>query len=459
MERTEQDSVGKVTIPAGKLWGAQTERARLNFTIGKENVPLPVIYALAQIKKAAAYTHRDLKLLSPKKTEAIEKAANEILDGKWNTEFPLSVFQSGSGTQTNMNVNEVIANRAHVLLGGKLADMTRIVHPNDDVNKSQSTNDAFPAAMHMATYQMIAKELLPALTQLEKTLIKKSKEFKNEIKVGRTHLQDAVPISFGQEFSGYASEVRMVINAIEFSLGNLRELPLGGTAVGTGLNTPKNFSSLVVEKIRKQTGEPFKPAKNTFAHISSHDALVITSGALKAAAVALTKIANDIRLGVSGPHTGFADITIPANEPGSSIMPGKINPTQAEALIMVCAQVIGNDLTVTLSGMNGQFQLNVSKPVIIANILSSITLLTSAVASFTKNCVAGIEINRETAKRNLERSLMNVTALNTRIGYDKAALAVKRAKQEGKTLRQVILEEKFLSAKEFDSLVDVRKMI
>ncbi len=458
MNRIEHDSLGPVSIGEKNIWGAQTERTRENFKAGTP-VPLLVVYALTQIKKAAAKTHQSLKLLTPLKAKAIIIACDEILKGKWDDQFPVSVFQSGSGTQTNMNVNEVIANRAHQLLDGKLSDTTRLVHPNDDVNKSQSTNDTFPAAMHMALHRALTLELLPVLIGFEKTLIKKSKAFKNNIKVGRTHLMDAVPISFGQEFSGYAAQIATTRRAIEDSLKNLRELPLGGTAVGTGLNAPKQFAELTVKNIRTDTKEPFMVAKNTFAHMAAHEAEVLTSSALKVLAVALTKIANDIRLGASGPHTGFADIIISDNEPGSSIMPGKVNPTQAESMLMVCQRVIGNDLTVTLGGMNGQFELNVSKPLIIATVLESVDLLTQAIVSFDAKCVSGIKINSKKSLENLDRSLMNVTALNTRIGYERAAKAVQQAKKEGKTLRQVILEQKLLTEKEFDQVMNYTKLV
>jgi fumarate hydratase class II len=458
-KRKERDSMGEISISEDALWGAQTERTRINFSVGTEIVPLNVIYALTRIKKAAAITHRDLKLVSSKKAQAIVEACDEILIGKWNDQFPVSLWQSGSGTQTNMNVNEVVANRAHQLLGGKLTDKNRFIHPNDDVNKSQSTNDTFPAAMHVAAYESLVKNVIPSARFLQKTLEKKAKEFKNDIKVGRTHLMDAVPISFGQEFSGYVAQLAIAIKNIEASIQNLRELPLGGTAVGTGLNAPKKFDALVVARIAKETKLPFVVAKNKFAHISSHEALVIASSSLKTLAIVLTKIANDIRLGASGPHTGFADIEIPANEPGSSIMPGKVNPTQAEMMVMVCAQVLGNDLAVTIGGVNGQFQLNASKPAIIFNILHSAQLLSSAMDSFNKNCVSGIKINKAKAQQNLDRSLMNVTALNTRIGYDTAAEMVKLAKREGKTLREVIIEQKILTAPEYDRLIHYRSMI
>ncbi|MCS7028438.1 MAG: class II fumarate hydratase [Bacteroidia bacterium] len=460
--RIEKDTMGPVQVPAHRYWGAQTQRSVQNFTIGLSlghRMPKPVIYAFAILKKAAAITNYELGVLPKEKMEWISKVCDEILEGKLDDEFPLVIWQTGSGTQTNMNVNEVIANRAHVLAGGKLTDEKKILHPNDDVNKSQSSNDTYPTAMHICAYQITVQHTIPKIKALRDTLAQKSEAFKDVVKIGRTHLMDATPLTLGQEFSGYVSQLDHAIKAIEKALEHVAELALGGTAVGTGLNAPKGYAEKVAQKIAELTGLPFRTAENKFEALASHDALVELSGAFKTTAVALMKIANDIRLLASGPRSGFAEILIPENEPGSSIMPGKVNPTQAEAMTMVCAQVIGNDTAITIGGMNGHFELNVFKPVIIHNILVSATLLGDACDSFNKNCAVGIEPNYPMIQKHLENSLMLVTALNPYIGYENAAKIAKKAHKENKTLRQAAIELNLLTSEQFDQWVDVKKMI
>lgn len=458
--RIEKDTLGEVQVPSDKYWGAQTERSRKNFKIGSEgSMPMEIIYAYAHLKKAAAQTNADLGKLSKEKTELISKVCDEILTKKLDDQFPLVIWQTGSGTQTNMNINEVIANRAHVLKGGKLTDEIKIIHPNDDVNKSQSSNDTFPTAMHIATYQMIHTITLPGIVKLRDSLIQKSTDFKNIIKIGRTHLMDATPLSLGQEFSGYVQQLNNGIRSINNVLPMISELALGGTAVGTGLNTPKGYDLHVARKISELTGLPFVTAPNKFEALASHDALVELSGSLKRVSVSLMKIANDIRMLASGPRSGIGEITIPDNEPGSSIMPGKVNPTQIEALTMVCAQVIGNDTAICIGGMNGQFELNVYKPLIAANILQSSRLLGEACLSFTDNCAIGIQANLKNINKNLENSLMLVTALNPHIGYEKAAKIAKAAHQNDTTLREEAIKSGFLTAEEFDLWVKPSDMI
>jgi fumarate hydratase class II len=456
--RTEKDTMGTVEVPIEKYWGAQTQRSKENFKIGGQRMPDEVIYAFAILKKAAALANFDLGVLSKEKCDLICKVCDEITEGKLQDEFPLVVWQTGSGTQSNMNVNEVVANRAHVLSGGKLGEKT-IIHPNDDVNKSQSSNDTFPTAMSVAAYKAVVEITLPGVKILQKALKDKSVEYQNIVKIGRTHLMDATPLTLGQEFSGYASQLEHGIKALENTLPHLAELALGGTAVGTGINTPKGYDVLVAKKIAELTGFPFITAPNKFESLSAHDSMVETSGALKRLAVSLMKIANDIRLLGSGPRCGIGELNLPANEPGSSIMPGKVNPTQSEALTMACAQVIGNDTAIAIGGMNGHFQLNVFKPVIIFNLLMSARLIGDACVSFAENCVAGIEPNAVNIKKNLENSLMLVTALNTHIGYDNAAKIAKKAHAENKTLREVALELGLLTNEQFTEWVDPQKMI
>ncbi|GIV33779.1 MAG: fumarate hydratase class II [Chitinophagales bacterium] len=458
--RKEKDSLGYVDVPADKYWGAQTERSRNNFRIGPEaSMPVEVIRAFAIVKKAAAMANHKCGVLDKKKAELISRVCDEILSGKLDDQFPLVIWQTGSGTQTNMNVNEVIANRAHVLSGGKLTDEKKILHPNDDVNKSQSSNDTFPTAMHIAAYKLITENTIPAVEQLRKTLEKKSKAFRKVVKIGRTHFMDATPLTLGQEFSGYVSQLDHGLKAVKNALKHLAELALGGTAVGTGINAPKGYAALVAGEIAKLTGLPFVTAPNKFEALASNDACVETSAALKTLAVSMFKIANDIRMLASGPRCGIGEILIPANEPGSSIMPGKVNPTQCEALTMVCAQVMGNDVAITVGGLNGHFELNVFKPLIIANLLQSARLLGDAAKSFNDHCAIGIEPNYPVIKRHLENSLMLVTALNTKIGYDNAAKIAKKAHAEGKTLKQAAVELGLLTEKQFDEWVVPEKMV
>lgn len=457
--RVEEDTMGPVNVPVDKYWGAQTQRSKQNFTIGGQLMPEEVIQAFALLKKAAAQANYDLGVLAQGKKELIEEVCDEIIAQKLQDQFPLVVWQTGSGTQSNMNVNEVIANRAHVLAGGKLEDKIKRVHPNDDVNKSQSSNDTFPTAMHIAAYSLIMKTTLPGILSLRNTLDQKAKDFADIVKIGRTHLMDATPLTLGQEFSAYVSQLDHGMKALQNSLAHLSELALGGTAVGTGINAPKGYAELVAQKIATLSGLPFRSAENKFEALATHDACVETSGALKQLAVTLMKIANDVRWLASGPRAGIGEITIPENEPGSSIMPGKVNPTQCEALTMCCAQVIGNDTTITVGGMQGHFQLNVFKPVIIFNLLMSARLLGDACDSFNKHCAVGIAPHVTTIKTNLENSLMLVTALNTHIGYENAAKIAKKAHAEGITLRKAALDLKLLTDEQFTQWVDPRNMI
>ncbi len=456
--RIEKDTLGEVKVPAEKYWGAQTQRSRENFKIGGQKMPLEVIRAFAVLKKAAAVTNCEAGILAAEKCDVISKVCDEILAGKLDEHFPLVVWQTGSGTQSNMNVNEVISNRAIELMGGELGSKAPI-HPNDDVNKSQSSNDTFPTAMHIAAYKMITEQTLPSIEELQQALAAKGRQFMRVVKIGRTHLMDATPLTLGQEFSGYASQLQHGARAVRNTLAHLAELALGGTAVGTGINTPPEFASKVASKIADMTGHPFVSAENKFESLAAHDALVETSGALKTVATSLMKIANDIRLLASGPRCGIGEINIPANEPGSSIMPGKVNPTQSEAMTMVCAQVAGNDVTINIGGMTGHFELNVFKPVMIYNLLMSARLLADACDSFNRNCVAGITPNEANIRRNLENSLMLVTALNPYIGYDKAAQAAKKAHAEGTTLKEAVVGLGFLTAEEFDNYVVPANMV
>ncbi len=457
--RIEKDTMGSVAVPADKYWGAQTQRSKDNFKIGGQLMPAEIILAFAILKKAAAITNVELGVLPKEKCEIISQVCDEIMEGKLADEFPLVVWQTGSGTQTNMNVNEVIANRAEVLRGGKLGEGKTFIHPNDDVNKSQSSNDTFPTAMSIAAFKMIAEITIPGIKELRNTLAKKSEEFKNIVKIGRTHLMDATPLTLGQEFSGYVSMLDHGIKAIEHTLEHLSELALGGTAVGTGINAPKGYAPLVAMKISELTCLPFVTAPNKFESLAAHDAMVETSGALKTVAVSLMKIANDIRLLGSGPRCGIGELNLPENEPGSSIMPGKVNPTQCEALTMVAAQVIGNDAAINIGAMQGHFELNVFKPVIIFNLLMAARLIGDACRSFNENCAKGIEANISTIKNNLENSLMLVTALNTHIGYENAAKIAKKAHKENITLRQAAIGLKLVTDEEFTQWVDPKKMI
>ncbi len=458
--RIEKDTMGEVKVPADRYWGAQTERSRLNFKIGPEaSMPIEVIHAYAILKKAAAQVNTDLGVLASEKNELISLVCDEIRKGQLDSEFPLVIWQTGSGTQTNMNLNEVIANRGHVLNGGKLTDTKKILSANDDVNRSQSSNDTFPTAMHIAAYTSGIEKLLPNLNELKQTLHTKSRDFDSIIKTGRTHFMDATPITLGQEFSAFHHQIAQAIGSIERSLVGVRELALGGTAVGTGLNAPSGFAELVAEKIAAETGLPFISAPNKFEALAAHDALVELSSSLKRAAVALMKIANDIRMLSSGPRSGIGELLIPDNEPGSSIMPGKVNPTQPEAMTMVCARVIGNDVTVGLAGASGHFQLNVFKPVIIATVLESIHLLADACRSFNENCLKGIKANEIVIAKHLENSLMMVTALNPHIGYYKSAEIAQLAHRENLTLRQAAVRSGHLTADEFDRWVDPKKMV
>ncbi len=456
--RTETDSMGEIKVPNEKYYGAQTARSILNFKIGTEKMPLDLIRAFGILKKAAALVNQNLGILSPEKTDLIARAADEVIAGKLNDHFPLVVWQTGSGTQTNMNVNEVISNRAIEMAGGTLGSK-KPVHPNDDVNKAQSSNDTFPAAMHIAAVETIYANLIPAVTKLRDALAKKSGEFKDIIKIGRTHLMDATPLTLGQEFSGYAQQLTNGLERIQSALPHLYELAIGGTAVGTGLNTHPDFAVGVAKKISEITGKPFVSARNKFEALATHDAMVELSGVLKTLGVSLMKIANDIRWLGSGPRSGIGEIRLPANEPGSSIMPGKVNPTQCEAMTMVCVQVFGNDVVVGMAGAAGNFELNVYKPVIIQNVLQSIRLLSDACHSFTDHCVAGILADKEQIDAHVRNSLMLVTALNPHIGYDKAALVAKKAYQENKTLKQSAVELGFLQPEQFDAWVRPEAMI
>ena len=452
--RVERDTIGEVKVPVNRYWGAQTERSRNNFKIGHEaSIPKEIIHAYAYLKKAAAITNHQLGVLTQDKMELIAQVCDEITAGKLDQEFPLVIWQTGSGTQTNMNINEVIANRAHVIQGKRLGEGTLYLHPNDDVNKSQSSNDTFPTAMHIAAYKIVVENTLPHVASLANTLIKKSQDFKSVIKIGRTHFMDATPITLGQEFSGYSQQLMNSNKAINNALETIRELAMGGTAVGTGLNSPKGFDVLVAEQIAELTGYPFISAPNKFEAIAAHDAMVELSGALKRSAVSLMKIGNDIRMLSSGPRCGIGEIIIPENEPGSSIMPGKVNPTQSEALTMVCAQVMGNDLAVSIGGSNGHFELNAFKPLIAFNVIESARLIGDACASFNNNCAIGILPNLPTIKQNLEQSLMLVTALNGHIGYENAAKIAKKAHLENKTLREAALELNLVTNEQFDKWV------
>jgi fumarate hydratase class II len=458
--RTETDTMGEVKVPANVYWGAQTERSRNNFKIGPEaSMPKEIIHAFGYLKKAAAQANNELGVLSKEKCDLIAKVCDEIIAGKLDDQFPLVIWQTGSGTQSNMNANEVIAYRAHVLNGGKLADEKKILHPNDDVNKSQSSNDTYPTAMHIATYMQVVNITIPGMQKLRDSLDKKAKSFKDVIKTGRTHFMDATPLSLGQEFSGYVQQLDMGIRALKNALEVVSELALGGTAVGTGLNTPKGYDVLVAKKIADLTKMPFITAPNKFEALAAHDAMVEMSGALKRCAVSLMKIANDVRILSSGPRAGIGEIIIPDNEPGSSIMPGKVNPTQPEAMTMVCAQVIGNDVAVSVGGSNGHFELNVFKPVIAANVLQSARLIGDACASFTEKCADGIEPNLPVIKKHLENSLMLVTALNTHIGYEKAAKIAKTAHKGNKTLREAAIELGYVTNEQFDQWVKPENMI
>jgi fumarate hydratase class II len=457
--RTEKDTMGIIEVPADKYWGAQTQRSVENFKIGEPaSMPREVIQAFAILKKAAALVNFDLGVLPKEKMKLIVAVCDEILAGKLDDQFPLVIWQTGSGTHSNMNVNEVIANRAHVLNGGKLGEKT-IIHPNDDVNKSQSSNDTFPTAMSISAYKRVVETTIPGVEKLRKTLEEKSETFKDIAKTGRTHLMDATPLTLGQEFSGYVSQLDHALIAIKNTLPHLAELALGGTAVGTGMNAPKGYDLKVAEKIAELTGLPFVTAPNKFESLSAHDAMVETSGALKTLAVSCMHIASNIRLMASGPRCGIGEIILPENEPGSSIMPGKVNPTQCEAMTMVCAQVIGNDVTVNIGGMSGHFQLNVFKPVIIRNVLESARLLGEVCLSFNDNCAIGIEPNLPAIQKNLENTLMLVTALNPKIGYDNSAKIAKKAHKENITLREATLELGLLTDEEFTKIVDPKKML
>jgi fumarate hydratase class II len=458
--RIEHDSLGNVNVPSDKYWGPQTERSRSNFKIGPEaSMPIEIVKAFAIVKKAAALANYDLGILNNEKKVLIAAVCDEILAEKLNDHFPLVIWQTGSGTQTNMNVNEVIANRAHVINGGNLNDTEKILHPNDDVNKSQSSNDTFPTAMHIAAYIIVSRLTIPGIQNLRNTLNTKSNDYMEVVKIGRTHFMDAVPLTLGQEISGYVQQLDNALKAIYNSLKMVSELALGGSAVGTGLNTPSGYSELVAQKIAELTGFPFITAPNKFEPLAAHDAMVELSGSLKRAAVSLMKIGNDIRMLSSGPRCGIGEILIPENEPGSSIMPGKVNPTQPEALTMVCAQVMGNDVAVSIGGSNGHFELNVFSPLIAANVLQSASLLGDACNSFNINCATGIEPNHNAIGKHLENSLMLVTALNTHIGYEKASKIARMAHLENKTLREAALELKLVSAEDFDAWINPFEMV
>ena len=457
--RTEKDTMGDVQVPADKFWGAQTERSRNNFKIGPESsMPHEIIEAFAYLKKAAAFTNADLRVLSKEKRDMIAKVCDEILEGKLNDQFPLVIWQTGSGTQSNMNVNEVISNKAHVNNGGILGEKSEI-HPNDDVNKSQSSNDTFPTAMHIAAYKKVVEHTLPSVEKLRNTLHEKAESFKSVVKIGRTHLMDATPLTLGQEFSGYVAQLDYAMKAIFNTLDHLQEIALGGTAVGTGLNTPKGYDVLVAKYISEFTGLPFETAPNKFEALAAHDAIVETHGALKQLAVSLYKIAQDIRFLASGPRSGIGEIHIPENEPGSSIMPGKVNPTQNEAMTMVCAQVLGNDTTISFAGTQGNFELNVFKPVMAYNFLQSAQLLGDACISFNDHCAVGIEPNEPRIKELVEKSLMLVTALNTHIGYENAAKIAKTAHKNGTTLKEEAVNLGLLTAEQFDEWVKPEDMV
>lgn len=459
--RIEKDTLGQVKVPAEAYYGAQTQRSIDNFKIARftDRIPIEVIRGFAYLKKAAALTNKEAGILEEKKCKLILRVCDEILEGKLDGQFPLVVWQTGSGTQTNMNVNEVIANRAQVLAGGELTDRQKILSPNDDVNKSQSSNDTFPTAMHIAAYRILVETTLPGITELKETLEDKSLEFKDIVKIGRTHFMDATPLTLGQEFSGYVSQLEHGLEALRSTLPHLAELALGGTAVGTGLNTPPGYAEHVARHIAALTGLPFVSAPNKFEALATHDALVVSHGVLKAVAVSLMKIANDIRMLGSGPRSGIGELHLPENEPGSSIMPGKVNPTQCEALTMIAAQVMGNDVAVGIGGANGHFELNVFKPMIIRNFLHSARLIGEGCVSFAERCVRGIEPVKETIRRHLDESLMLVTALNPHIGYYKAAEIAQKAYREGKTLKQAAMESGYVSAEDFDRWVNPADMV
>ena len=456
--RIERDSIGEIQVPADKYWAAQTQRSLENFKIGNQKMPTEIIRAFAVLKKCAAMTNHELEVLSEQKMSLIVQVCDEIIAGDLDDQFPLVIWQTGSGTQSNMNVNEVIANRGHVLAGGELSDTEKVLHPNDDVNKSQSSNDTFPTAMSIAVYKQMVDFAIPGLQVLKDSFKKKARDFRDVVKIGRTHFMDATPLTLGQEFSGYRRQLELSINAIENAMIGAQEIALGGTAVGTGLNTPKGYAELVAKKISTEMAMPFRSAENKFEALAAHDAMVELHGSLKRAAVSCMKIGNDIRMLSSGPRSGIGEIIIPSNEPGSSIMPGKVNPTQCEALTMVCAQVMGNDVAVSIGGSNGHFELNVFKPLIAANLLQSARILGQACLSFNDNCVVGIEPNLPEIKNKLDNSLMLVTALNTHIGYDKAAKIAKKAYSDNTTLKEAAIELGFITAEEFDQWVRPENM-
>ncbi len=458
--RIEKDTLGEVHVPADKFWGAQTERSRNNFKIGPTgSMPMEIVRAFAHLKRAAAWTNRELGVLEAAKTDLIAAACEEILQGKLDDQFPLVVWQTGSGTQSNMNVNEVIANRAHVLAGGTLGEGTRPVHPNDDVNKSQSSNDTYPTAMHIAAYAMVVETTIPGVEQLRSALNTKANEWDDVVKIGRTHLMDATPLTLGQELGGYVAQLDFGLKALRNTLPHLKQLALGGTAVGTGINTPEGYDVLVAKHIATSTGHPFVTAENKFEALAAHDAIVETHGALKQLAVSLNKVANDIRMMGSGPRSGIGELLLPANEPGSSIMPGKVNPTQCEALTMVCAQVMGNDVAVTIGGTQGHYELNVFKPMMAKNILESARLIGDASRSFATHCVEGMEANTQRIQELVDNSLMLVTALNTKIGYYKAAEIAGKAHAEGTTLKAAALSTGYLTEAEYDAWVVPSAMV
>ena len=458
--RIEKDTIGEVRVPSEKYWGAQTERSRNNFKIGDESsMPIEIIYAFAILKKAAAIANFKLNVLTQEKMNLISKVCDEILEGKHDDQFPLVIWQTGSGTQSNMNINEVISNRAHVIEGKKLGEGEKTLLPNDDVNKSQSSNDTFPTGMHIACYKLIIENTIPSIEKLRDTLNDKSNAFNSVIKIGRTHLMDATPLTLGQEFSGYVSQLNHGLKALKNTLPHLAELALGGTAVGTGLNTPSGYSDLVASTIAELTGLPFVSAENKFEALAAHDALVETHGALKQLAVSINKIANDIRLMASGPRSGIGELIIPANEPGSSIMPGKVNPTQAEAITMVCAQIMGNDVAVSVGGAQGHYELNVFKPMMANNLIQSAKILGDACASFNENCAKGIEPNQKKIDALLNNSLMLVTALNTKIGYYKAAEIANTAHKNGTTLKEEAIRLGYVKEEDYDKWVDPKNMI
>lgn len=457
--RTESDTLGKVKIPIDSLWGPQTQRSINNFNIGaKGSMPIEIIHAYAILKKACAKSNFELGVLDKNKMNLIINACQQIIDGKHDKEFPLVIWQTGSGTQTNMNLNEVISNIAHIKEGKKLADNNKTLRSNDDVNKSQSSNDSFPTAMHIAAYKLVVEKAIPSINDFYKSLLNKVKEFENDVKIGRTHLMDATPLTFGQEFSGYASQVKHGLKSLENSLDHLSELAIGGTAVGTGLNAPNGFDKITVKNISNDCNIKFKVAENKFEALAAHDAIIETHSALKQIAISIYKIANDIRLLGSGPRAGFSELILPSNEPGSSIMPGKINPTQCESICMVCAQVIGNDYTISFAGTQGQLELNVYKPLMASKIIESLKLLSDAIISFNKNCIIGLKVNKKKITEHLNNSLMLVTALNNKIGYYKAAEIANNAYKNGTTLKEEALKLKYLSEDEFDKWVDPKKM-